>query len=60
MYGYLPAITDEASLIPQIEILPAGERGPRRLDPSTVQIIRHIPFLTISEFMRAKLKAWAL
>ncbi|KAI0727458.1 hypothetical protein C8Q72DRAFT_922743 [Fomitopsis betulina] len=49
---YIPSI--------DIEILPAGERGPRRLDPSTVQIIRHIPFLTISEFMRAKLKAWAL
>ncbi|EPS96888.1 hypothetical protein FOMPIDRAFT_1052881 [Fomitopsis schrenkii] len=49
---YIPSI--------DIEILPAGEQGPRRLDPSTVQIIRHIPFLTISEFIRAKLKAWAL
>ncbi|THH30843.1 hypothetical protein EUX98_g3342 [Antrodiella citrinella] len=43
-----------------IEILPAGEEGPRRLDGSTVVLIGGIPFLTISEFLRAKLKAWAI
>ncbi|KAH9943566.1 hypothetical protein B0H21DRAFT_748981 [Amylocystis lapponica] len=43
-----------------IEILPAGEEGPRRLDATTVMMIGRVPFLTISEFIRAKLKAWAL
>jgi len=49
-------------LIPpiDIEILPAGEGGPRRLDAMTVMTIGRVPFLTISEFIRAKLKAWAL
>ncbi|KZT00670.1 uncharacterized protein LAESUDRAFT_732086 [Laetiporus sulphureus 93-53] len=43
-----------------IEILPAGEQGPRRLDGTTVMVIGGVPFLTISEFIRAKLKAWTL
>ncbi|THH10629.1 hypothetical protein EW145_g1210 [Phellinidium pouzarii] len=41
-----------------IEILPAGEEGPRHLDDSTIALIRGIPFLTVSEFLRAKIKAW--
>lgn len=44
----------------QIEILPAGEEGPRRLDSTTITVIAGIPTLTISEFLRAKLKAWSL
>lgn len=45
---------------PQIEILPAGEEGPRRLDTSTVMTLAGLPVLTISEFLRAKLKAWVM
>ncbi|KZS97318.1 hypothetical protein SISNIDRAFT_529784 [Sistotremastrum niveocremeum HHB9708] len=41
-----------------IEILPAGEEGPRRLDSNTVTPIRGVPFLNITEFIRAKLRAW--
>lgn len=44
----------------KIEILPAGEEGPRRLDESTVMKIHGIPFLTVSEFIRAKLKCWIM
>lgn len=44
----------------QIEILPAGEAGPRHLDTSTVMKIQGIPFLTITEFIRAKLKTWMM
>ncbi|KIM69485.1 hypothetical protein SCLCIDRAFT_1207914 [Scleroderma citrinum Foug A] len=49
-------------LIPaiEIEILPAGEHGPRRLDASTTMSLKGIPFLTLSEFIRDKLKAWAI
>jgi len=49
-------------LIPaiEIEILPAGETGPRHLDTSTVMKIQNVPFLTVSEFVRAKLKTWAI
>ncbi|KAI9568033.1 hypothetical protein HD554DRAFT_811133 [Boletus coccyginus] len=49
-------------LIPaiEIEILPAGEHGPRRLDTSTTMKIKGIPFLTLSEFVRDKLKAWSI
>ncbi|KAF8120210.1 hypothetical protein EV363DRAFT_1408060 [Boletus edulis] len=49
-------------LIPaiEIEILPAGEHGPRRLDNSTTMKVKGIPFLTLSEFVRDKLKAWAM
>ncbi|KAF8555488.1 hypothetical protein OG21DRAFT_896290 [Imleria badia] len=49
-------------LIPaiEIEILPAGEHGPRRLDASTTMQIKGIPFLTLSEFVRDKLKAWSI
>lgn len=42
----------------EVEILPAGEEGPRRLDASTVRTVHGLPFLTISEFLRAKIKAW--
>jgi len=41
----------------EIEILPAGEAGPRHLDGTTVMKINGVPFLTISEFIRAKLKS---
>ena len=44
----------------QIEILPAGETGPRHLDTSTVMKIQNVPFLTVSEFVRAKLKTWVM
>ncbi|KAG6820901.1 hypothetical protein H0H93_009675 [Arthromyces matolae] len=49
-------------LIPpiDIEILAAGECGPRHLDVSTVMKVQGVPFLTISEFLRAKLKAWII
>ncbi|EIW51628.1 uncharacterized protein TRAVEDRAFT_176208 [Trametes versicolor FP-101664 SS1] len=49
-------------LIPaiDIEILLAGEEGPRRLDGATVMAVGGVPFLTITEFVRAKVKAWAL
>ncbi|KDQ09437.1 hypothetical protein BOTBODRAFT_69133 [Botryobasidium botryosum FD-172 SS1] len=44
-----------------IEIKNAGEEGPRNLNSATVMSLQHIPrvpFLTVSEFLRAKLKAW--
>lgn len=44
----------------QIEILPAGETGPRHLDTSTVMKMQNIPFLTVSEFIRAKLNSWVM
>ena len=44
----------------QIEILPAGEEGPRRLDSSTVMMVGRVPFLTVTEFIRAKVKAWSM
>lgn len=49
-------------LIPSIgiEILPSGEEGPRKLDSTTVAAVAGVPFLTISEFIRAKLKGWGL
>ncbi|EDR04550.1 uncharacterized protein LACBIDRAFT_304324 [Laccaria bicolor S238N-H82] len=43
-----------------IEILPAGETGPRILDSTTVMKMQGIPFVTISEFIRAKLKNWII
>ncbi|KAH8102226.1 hypothetical protein BXZ70DRAFT_61370 [Cristinia sonorae] len=51
-HGRIPAI--------EIEILRAGEEGPRHLDSTTATLLAGIPFLTISEFLRAKLKAWAI
>lgn len=42
----------------QIEILPAGEEGPRNLDPTTIMAIEGIPFLSVTEFVRAKLRVW--
>ncbi|KAH6905358.1 hypothetical protein BKA70DRAFT_1474328 [Coprinopsis sp. MPI-PUGE-AT-0042] len=49
-------------LIPaiDIEILPAGETGPRVLDNVAVMKLQGVPFLTYSEFIRAKLKAWMI
>ncbi|KAI0048934.1 hypothetical protein FA95DRAFT_1582030 [Auriscalpium vulgare] len=44
----------------EIEILPAGEAGPRRLDALNVMMVSGVPFLTISEFIRAKLKTWVI
>lgn len=44
----------------EIEILSAGEEGPRRLDSNTVMNIKGIPFLSVSEYIRAKLKSWAM
>ncbi|KAJ2933216.1 hypothetical protein H1R20_g3929, partial [Candolleomyces eurysporus] len=44
----------------EIEILPAGETGPRVLDSTTVMALQGVPFLTYSEFIRAKLKAWMI
>ncbi|KAF9450229.1 hypothetical protein P691DRAFT_810986 [Macrolepiota fuliginosa MF-IS2] len=50
------------ALIPsvEIEILPAGETGPRHLDDSNILKIQGIPFLNVSEFLRAKLKTWMI
>ncbi|KAJ7512383.1 hypothetical protein B0H11DRAFT_1698673 [Mycena galericulata] len=44
----------------EIEILPAGETGPRHLDHTTVMKMQGLPFLTISEFIRSKLKSWMI
>ncbi|KAF8735294.1 hypothetical protein AX14_002331 [Amanita brunnescens Koide BX004] len=44
----------------EIEILPSGEAGPRRLDATTVMRVHGVPFLTISEFIRAKLNTWMI
>ncbi|KZT24154.1 hypothetical protein NEOLEDRAFT_1135286 [Neolentinus lepideus HHB14362 ss-1] len=49
-HGFIPPI--------EIEILPAGEEGPRHLDANTTTTIRGIPFLSITEFLRAKVKMW--
>ncbi|KAJ7074958.1 hypothetical protein B0H15DRAFT_44733 [Mycena belliarum] len=49
---FIPAI--------EIEILPAGETGPRHLDSTTVMKMQGLPFLTISEFIRSKLKTWMM
>ncbi|KAJ7249459.1 hypothetical protein C8J57DRAFT_1346482 [Mycena rebaudengoi] len=49
---FIPAI--------EIEILPAGETGPRHLDTTTVMKMHGLPFLTISEFIRSKLKTWII
>ncbi|PFH47719.1 hypothetical protein AMATHDRAFT_77068 [Amanita thiersii Skay4041] len=51
-HRFIPAI--------EIEILPSGEAGPRHLDGTTVMRIHGIPFLTISEFIRAKLNIWMI
>ncbi|KAJ7154594.1 hypothetical protein C8R46DRAFT_960636 [Mycena filopes] len=48
------------SLFSLIEILPAGETGPRHLDSTTVMKMQGLPFLTISEFIRSKLKSWMI
>lgn len=50
--NFIPAI--------EIEVLVAGEEGPRRLNSSTIMQVQGIPFLTMSEFLRAKLRTWAI
>ncbi|KAL0958031.1 hypothetical protein HGRIS_000207 [Hohenbuehelia grisea] len=49
-------------LIPaiEIEILPAGETGPRVLGEGSVMVLHDVPFLALSEFVRAKLKSWTI
>jgi len=42
----------------EFEVLPAGEEGPRRLDASRVMQLHNIPFLNVTEFVRAKMRAW--
>jgi len=42
----------------EFEVLPAGEGGPRRLDASKVMDLHGVPFLNVTEFLRAKIKAW--
>lgn len=42
----------------QIEIVLAGEEGPRTLDTTTIMAIKGIPFLSVTEFVRAKLNVW--
>lgn len=44
----------------EIEILAAGEHGPRRLDALTIMPLSGVPFLSISEYVRAKLKSWSM
>ncbi|CAK5272144.1 unnamed protein product [Mycena citricolor] len=55
----LPSSTDGGAH-DQIEILPAGETGPRTLDATTTMKLQGLPFLTLSEFIRCKLKAWLI
>ncbi|QRV81832.1 hypothetical protein RhiJN_24275 [Ceratobasidium sp. AG-Ba] len=43
----------------EIEICVAGEEGPRNLNPQTVMAVQNLPFLSVTEFMRAKLRVWA-
>ncbi|KAG8846685.1 hypothetical protein FRB96_001921 [Tulasnella sp. 330] len=42
----------------EIEILKAGETGPKRINGSTVMMLNRLPFLSISEFLRAKMNSW--
>ncbi|EIM81923.1 uncharacterized protein STEHIDRAFT_124784 [Stereum hirsutum FP-91666 SS1] len=51
-HRYIPPI--------EIEILAAGEHGPRRLDALTIMPLSGVPFLSISEYVRAKLKSWSI
>ncbi|KAF9788139.1 hypothetical protein BJ322DRAFT_1106156 [Thelephora terrestris] len=44
----------------EIEILSAGEEGPRRLDANTIMNVRGLPFLSVAEYIRAKLKSWTI
>ena len=45
-------------VLSQIEIVLAGEEGPRALDVTTIMAIKGIPFLSVTEFVRAKLRVW--
>ena len=42
----------------KVELLKAGVFGPVKLTSSTTMVVNGIPFLTPSEFVRAKVKAW--
>ncbi|KAL9709828.1 hypothetical protein Ac2012v2_006882 [Leucoagaricus gongylophorus] len=44
----------------EIEILPAGETGPRHLDDTNIMKLQNVPFLNVSEFLRAKLNSWMI
>ncbi|KAF8329420.1 uncharacterized protein EI90DRAFT_1391998 [Cantharellus anzutake] len=44
----------------EIEIVQAGEGGPRQLNQTTIQILDDVPFLSPTEFLRAKIRAWAI
>jgi len=44
----------------EIEILKAGETGPKKLQSSNVMLMNGVPFLSISEFLRAKMNDWLL
>lgn len=43
----------------EIEICVAGEAGPRNLNPQTVMAVQNLPFLSVTEFMRAKIRVWS-
>ncbi|CAE6445258.1 unnamed protein product [Rhizoctonia solani] len=43
----------------EIEVCIAGEEGPRNLNPQTVMALQNLPFLSVTEFMRAKVRVWA-
>ncbi|KIO33710.1 hypothetical protein M407DRAFT_240898 [Tulasnella calospora MUT 4182] len=44
----------------EIEVLKAGETGPRKLNASNVMLINRVPFLSVSEFLRAKINNWLI
>ncbi|KAH7100097.1 hypothetical protein BKA62DRAFT_707599 [Auriculariales sp. MPI-PUGE-AT-0066] len=48
----IPAIT--------FEVKTAGEAGPRKLDETTTMTLHDVPWLTVTEFVRAKLKEWTV
>ncbi|KZV85431.1 hypothetical protein EXIGLDRAFT_623096 [Exidia glandulosa HHB12029] len=43
-----------------IEVKIAGEAGPRSLNQHTVISLQNVPWLSVTEFVRAKLKEWVL
>ena len=44
----------------QIEVKISGEEGPRRLNEHTTMALQSLPWLSVTEFLRAKLKDWTL
>ncbi|KAF8588205.1 hypothetical protein K439DRAFT_1613776 [Ramaria rubella] len=48
----------EPTPVIKFEVLPAGEEGPRHLNASRVMLMHNVPFLNVTEFLRAKMKAW--